>query len=86
MSEVIFNQNDKPQIDSPCFWNYKIFLPLHADANKLCSELLGESKFSLAPSKSNSKFAAFNLRVWVESDEARLELFSLLKRHCAFVL
>ena len=75
-----------PKIDYPNFWEYKIFLEASEDAGALASELVGGREHKLAHSKSNGKYASYSLCVLVASDDERLQLFSLLKKRCKFVL
>lgn len=79
---------DKLIINYPTIWEYKIFLDKNCDEKSLIKEILNDRKYELNFSKnsSNSKFKSFNLNVEVFSNEERLELFSLLKHRCKFVL
>ncbi|OFI50614.1 hypothetical protein CFF27374_00775 [Campylobacter fetus subsp. fetus] len=72
----------------PIFWEYKIILDKDSDEKNLVKECVGNRNYTLDFSKNSAegKFKSFNLAVLVNSDEERLELFSLLKRYSKFVL
>ncbi|ALV23771.1 putative protein (DUF493 domain) [Campylobacter iguaniorum] len=80
--------NKKPDISYPNFWEYKIIIDKDTDEKVLVQNCVGDRKHKLNFSKNsqNGKFKSFNLVVLVNSDEERLELFSLLRTKCKFVL
>ncbi|QQF52677.1 HP0495 family protein [Campylobacter fetus] len=80
--------NEKPEIVYPIFWEYKIILDKDSDEKNVIKECVGNRNYTLDFSKNSAegKFKSFNLAVLVNSDEERLELFSLLKRYSKFVL
>ncbi len=95
----MFENGEKPLIEYPCWWEYKIFLAHGVSAEGVASEAFvevfgeafgevfgGDVKFDLALSKRNAKFCCYNLRVFVGSEEERLGLFGALKKRAAFVL
>lgn len=88
MASIYDLKGQKLEIKYPIFWEYKIILDKNEDEAALISELLNDRDHQLKPSKTSSKgsFKSFNLSVLVYGDEERLELFSLLKKRCKFVL
>ena len=77
--EILGDHNDKPEIESPCDWEYRL-IGRHGDLIQEAVKTLIEKKHNLAFShKSKSgKFISFILIMHVESEEERLRYFHLL--------
>lgn len=78
----------KPQIDYPSFWEYKIILLKEQNADELCKEILGQRDFkcTFSHTSKTDKYHSFLLRVCVQSEEDRLDIFNKLKSKTQFVL
>lgn len=80
--------DQKPEIDYPTFWEYKIIFEKGVNANAICQELLGQREFSckFSHASKNDTYHSFLLRVFVDSEKDRLDLFAALKARAKFVL
>ncbi len=81
---------DKPVIEYPCIWSYKIICTAGISVKEIITSVLGDRDFSLEPSRSSSsgKYESFDVSVVIMSDEDRIGVFDGLKKHPAtkFVL
>lgn len=80
--------NNKPKIDYPCTWDYKVILAAKTDAKSLFEELLGENKYKCERGNSSKagKYESYLLSIRVENEEHRLRLFELLKKHSKYLI
>ncbi len=75
--------NEKPEIDYPCRWLYKI-ISIHAtDMAAVVEEIVAESDYSLSHSNTSrtGKYVSYDLEVTVQTEEARNFFFAALKQH-----
>lgn len=79
------SQPDRPAIDYPCIWSYKLICAGGTEARQLVESILGEREFTLLPSQSSSsgKYESHDLSVVVMNDEDRLGIFDGFKNHPA---
>lgn len=79
---------EKPIINYPSFWEYKVIFDAQTKAQSVFDELLKNKDFSFAPTNTskNGTYQGYKLKVLVHSEAERLELFEALKIHAKFVL
>lgn len=79
------NTDQKPEINYPCQWQYKLIGPQSEGLKQAVSEIINEYPHSLTPSKSSSsgKYVSYNLEVFVASQEVRDYYFKKLRSHSA---
>lgn len=90
-AKVTFNPGqEKPDIEYPCNWSYKI---IGTDVDEMIiavEEIVLNMDYDLTPSNisSNQKYYSLNLRVLVQSETVRNQIFQKLEQHAAisFVL
>ncbi|MGP1486161.1 MAG: HP0495 family protein [Campylobacter sp.] len=84
----ICDLNEKPKIQYPTFWEYKIIIEKFQDAKKITEQIVQKREHRLIFSKhsKDGKYASYSLSVLVKCDEERLEIFSALRHICKFVL
>lgn len=80
--------DEKPLINYPTFWDYKVIFEMHQNAQGIFKEILGERQFEFQHSNESSsgKYQSYKLRVFVDSEKDRLTLFAELKKRAKFVL
>lgn len=80
--------NEKPFIIYPTFWQYRVIFESKQNAHGVFDEILGEREFSFAPSQQSSggKYQSYTLKVFVDSEKDRLDIFEKLKKRAKFVL
>lgn len=80
--------DEKPLINYPTFWDYKVIFEMHQNAQGIFKEILGERQFEFQHSNESSsgKYQSYKLRVFVDSEKDRLSLFAELKKRAKFVL
>lgn len=80
--------DEKPLINYPTFWDYKVIFEMHQNAQGIFKEILGEREFEFHHSNESSsgKYQSYKLRVFVDSEKDRLSLFDELKKRAKFVL
>lgn len=85
----IFELNDqKPEINYPTFWQYKVIFAASEDAHAKIYDVVGTRQHKIEFSKfsSDKKYASYELSVLVLSESERLEIFSGLKHSAKYVL
>lgn len=80
--------NEKPKIEYPTKWQYKIIFDSGFDAKSAVAEILGDKPYTLKTSKSSQegKYESYNLDVEVNDEHERLSLFGALKNIAKYVL
>ena len=80
--------DEKPLINYPTFWDYKVIFEMHQNAHGIFKEILGEREFKFQHSNESSsgKYQSYKLSVYVDSEKDRLVLFNELKKRAKFVL
>ncbi|WP_300701929.1 DUF493 domain-containing protein [uncultured Campylobacter sp.] len=78
----------KPIINYPSFWEYKIILEQDENAKAIVKKILLQREFKLSESNNskNGKYKSYLLKILVDSESDRLAIFELLKKHSKFVL
>lgn len=78
----------KPIINYPSFWEYKIILEQDENAAAIVKKILLQREFKLSESNNskNGKYKSYLLKILVDSESDRLAIFELLKKHSKFVL
>lgn len=76
---------DKPLIEYPCIWSYKLICAAATETHRLVESILGEREFTLVPSQSSSlgKYESHDLSVVAMSDDDRLSIFDKFKKTAA---
>lgn len=79
---------NKPAIEYPIFWEYRVIVDRDFDLKGRVEELLKGMKFKLNFSNisKNGNYKSYSLSVFVKSQDERLGLFSSLKKIVKFVL
>ncbi len=80
-----FSCKEKPDIEYPCPWTYKV-IGMSADAlKKAIATVMGEREVMITPSHTSSggKYCSMNVEVVLEDDETRLRYYQNLKNHAA---
>jgi putative lipoic acid-binding regulatory protein len=70
----------KPKIDYPCVWQYKVIGMERKAIQAVISKHLGDAPYSLSQSRTSSKgkYISMTLKVTVYSDYHRLRYYQLL--------
>ncbi len=84
-SEVI---DERPIIEYPCNWQYKLIGKNETKVKEVIDELLSHKSIILSKSKvsKKKKYTSFNLEVNVENEEERDRIFQSLKVHNEIVM
>ena len=79
----LFNDNDKPKIDYPLSWEYKLILKDKELLETIIENVLGDKKYIVKPSNvsKKGKYTSFNLVIIVNDEEERLSIFDGFKKH-----
>ena len=79
---ITFGAHDKPQIEYPCEWEYKVIVDAEYDIEALTRPLLGERPYSVARSKSSrgGSYQSYAIRLLVHNEEERRFLFDAFKK------
>jgi uncharacterized protein len=74
---------DKPHIEYPCSWEYKVIGVDEGLTRAAIAEVMGDQEHSLSFSRSSQtgKYCSLLLVVTVESEERRNSIFVALKAH-----
>lgn len=80
--------NEKPFIIYPTFWQYRVIFESKQNACGVFDEILGKREFSfeLSQKSSSGKYQSYTLKVFVDSEKDRLDIFEKLKKRAKFVL
>lgn len=80
--------NEKPFIIYPTFWQYRVIFESKQNAHGVFDEILGKREFSFEYSQQskNAKYQSYTLKVFVDSEKDRLDIFEKLKKRAKFVL
>ena len=79
---------EKPKIDYPLFWEYKVVLDATTQKREQIDEILkGENyKIDFSRFSNGGKYMSFNASVFVNSDTHRNEIFERLRAHFKYIL
>ena len=79
---------EKPKIDYPLFWEYKIILDSSTQKREQIDEILkGENyKIDFLRFSNGGKYMSFNASVFVNSDTHRNQIFERLRAHFKYIL
>ncbi len=77
------NEQNRPIIEYPCSWTYKLIGNERAGIEIAAFEVLEDIKYSLTPSNASKggKYISMNLELIVECEDSRLKYYELLKAH-----
>ena len=80
-----FSCKEKPTINYPCSWTYKVIGSDEAHLRRAIKTLLGDTDLIITPSHTSSggKYCSLNVELVVEDDETRLKHYQHLKNHAA---
>lgn len=80
-----FSCKDKPSIQYPCAWTYKVIGTDETDIRAAIETVLGKKNLLITKSHSSSggKYLSLNAETVVEDDESRLRHYQNLKNHAA---
>lgn len=80
--------NEKPFIIYPTFWQYRVIFESKQNAYGVFDGILGKREFSfeLSQQSSSGKYQSYTLKVFVDSERDRLDIFEKLKKRAKFVL
>lgn len=73
----------KLELDYPCEWQYKVVIRSEQNINPIIKEVLADRKHNIAKSKSSSKgkFESFNLKLIVNDEDDRKNIYKILGDH-----
>lgn len=79
---------DKPVIEYPCRWLYKIIGSEAREIEVAVQQIMGETEHTLDLSHTSrtGKYVSFNLEVTVASEEARNFYFAALRHHASITM
>ncbi len=79
----LFNENNKPKIDYPLSWEYKLILKDKELLETIIKNVLGDKAHTVKPSKvsKKGKYTSFNLIIIVSDGSERLSIFDDFKNH-----
>ena len=79
-----FGEDDKPEIEYPCQWTYKILGRAEAELRIAVEEIV-QNEYSLEPSNTSKtgKYLSLELVLTVYTDEERLSIGRQLHNHAA---
>lgn len=88
MEKVANMCENKPKINYPCFWKYKLIISKDEKIENIVALVTKQKEYKLEFSNlsSNGKYQSHNLSVFVLNDKERLDIFNKLKSKCKFVL
>ena len=77
------NSCDKPQIDYPCEWGYKIIGKDSVKLKAVVFDVMGSRDYTIKDGNSSSKgkFHSLNSRCQVDSEEDRDAIFKAFQEH-----
>jgi uncharacterized protein len=80
-----FSCKEKPDINYPCSWVYKIIGTDMGALKKAIATVIGTRDILITPSNTSSggKYTSLNVEVVVSDDETRLKYYQHLKNHAA---
>lgn len=80
-----FSCKDKPKIDYPCSWVYKVIGTNETTLRAAIETVLGTENLLITSSHSSSggKYISLNAEIVVNNDESRLSGYQNLKNHAA---
>lgn len=80
--------DEKPKINYPCFWEYKLIFESTQNTKEIVKEILDQREFSLEIGRksAHAKYESYLLKVYVDSEADRLHLFNAFKERAKFVL
>jgi len=80
-----FSCKEKPKIDYPCPWTYKIIGSNEEALRRAIETVIGGKEMLVTKSHTSSggKYTSLNLEVVVKDDETRLKYYQHLKNHAA---
>lgn len=79
------NQPEKPEIEYPCNWVYKVIGEDQEEMKNLIVTACAPAEVQITHSHTSSKgkYHSLNASLVVESEEQRLQIYDLLKNHPA---
>ena len=79
----LFSENDKPKIDYPLSWEYKLILQNKSLLETIIKNVLADKNYKVKPSKvsKKGKYSSFNLVIIVNDEKERLSIFDSFKNH-----
>lgn len=80
-----FSCKEKPSIQYPCAWTYKVIGTDEAELRSAIETVLGKDNLLISRSHTSSggKYISLNAEIVVEDDESRLKHYQNLKNHIA---
>ncbi len=80
-----FSCKDKPKINYPCAWTYKVIGADEKELRAAIATILGKKNLLISYSHASSggKYLSLNAEIIVEDDESRLRHYQNLKNHAA---
>ncbi len=80
-----FLNNQKPDLDYPCEWEYRVIGRREADLRGAISEVIQERTHTVALSNRSSggKYTCLNVQMVVRDEEERVGIYHALRTHPA---
>lgn len=79
----VIETDDRPRIDYPCPWEYRVIGESEAAVRQAVARVLGERAHEVRPShvSGRGRYLSFAVEVEVVDDDDRLLLFSAFRAH-----
>ena len=71
------------KLDFPCEWEYKLFILMEHDAQKIVKEIISERLHTFKPlqASKNGTYKSYSVKLIIHSHDERLALFDSFKSH-----
>ena len=81
--KTLFNEKDKPEIDYPLSWEYKLIIKDKELLETIIKNVLEDKAHTIKPSKvsKKGKYTSFNILIIVNDEKERLSIFDDFKNH-----
>lgn len=79
----VYRDKDKPQLEYPCRWVYKIIGSGRQAVREAAGDIVGERPHTLRLSNTSAHgtYCCVNLEMMIESEKERLEIYEALCAH-----
>jgi uncharacterized protein len=85
---VFFDWDNKPELEYPCAWEYKVIGADQFAIRQAVAEIMGELEYevSLSHFSRNGKYCSLLVALTVADEQQRTSLFAALKAHDAILM
>ncbi|MFT5387951.1 MAG: putative lipoic acid-binding regulatory protein [Candidatus Omnitrophota bacterium] len=80
--DILNNHPEKPEINYPCQWTYKIFGLSEDELKEVAAQIMGDKIYTFKHSMNSKKgkYVSCSLITVVQTDSERNQLFTLLQK------